>query len=302
MAARRLASLLARLATFELRLRPDAFGEGSGSTVAGGAAASAAAPTDLLRCLKVCAAHLPRPERPSSLFSEDHLTLEAFSGGDAGIASPLLLGDVLVSVLRATQSSSAGGAQEEGGEGSRSGAWEVVGAVVFHGYGRRPLSALAAIAIAGVSDPRGQKNSDGVVVVGGDDDGERLVGASRALNVAATFVKAEAVAAEAGGEVDDDGERLREAERDLVAVFPAAMLAFTSDDKVGEEGGFQSSRDFGIATHEFFFCLKFFPHLLQFYIKTWCSFSRKERLFLFGCHFLEVLQFVVCLRRGVCFC
>lgn len=228
--ARRLASLLASLATFELRLRPDAFhAEGSGSPVA-----AAAAPTELLECLRVCAAHLPRPERPLSLFSDDHLTLASPQGEEAESASSLSLGDVLVSVLRATPSAGAG-AQGDGGEEGRSGAWEVVGAVVFHGYGRRPLSALAAVAISGVSAPRGRNSGDA-------DDGERLVSASRALCVAATFVKAEAVAMETGG--GDDEEHLRSAERDLVAVFPAAMLAVTSDDKVVKPGGFPLKQGF----------------------------------------------------------
>lgn len=227
--ARRLASLLGSLATFELRLRPDAFhAEGSGSTFTAGAA-----PTELLECLRVCAAHLPRPERPSSLFSDDHLTPASPQEGEAEIASSLSLGDVLVSVLRATPSAGAG-AHEDGGEEGRSGAWEVVGAVVLHGYGKRPLSALAAVAIAGVSSPRGRNS--------GDDDGERLVSASRALCVAATFVKAEAVAMKSEG--GDDEEHLLSAERDLVAVFPAAMLAVTSDDEVGKPGGFPLKQGF----------------------------------------------------------
>lgn len=221
--ARRLASLLARLATFELCQRPDAFrAEGSGLTV------TAAAPADLLKCLRISAAHLPRPERPLSLFSEDHLTLASSPGVDAGSACPLSLGDVLVSVLTATP----GDGAHEDGEENRSDVSEVVGAVVFQGYGRRPLSALAAIAIAGVCAPPGWNSRD---------DGDRLVSASRALCVAATFVKAEAAAV-----VEDDGEHMRSSERDLVAVFPAAMLAITSDDKVGEQEGFPSSRDFRI--------------------------------------------------------
>ena len=217
--ARRLASLLARLATYELRQRPNAFrAEGSDLKV------TAAAPVDLLECLRISAAHLPNPERPSSLFSEDHLTLASSPSVD-GSACPLSLGDVLVSVLTATPGD---GVHEDGKEENRSGVSEVVGAVVFHGYGRRPLSALAAIAIAGVSAPPGW-NSSG--------DGERLVSASRALCVAATFVKAV---------VEDDGEHLLSTERDLVAVFPSAMLAVTSDDKVGEQKGFPSSRESGI--------------------------------------------------------
>lgn len=224
----RLASLLARLATFELRLRPDAFAEPSSSGSGTTATAVALSPTDLLRCLQVCAANLPRPERPSSLFSEDHVTVASSGERGAEIASPLLLGDVLVSVLKATSAAAEG-------EDNRSSAWEVVGAVVFHGYGRRPLSALAAVAIAGISASRGASGGEG------DADGERVVSATRALCVAAAFVKAEVVATEAGG--GECGEELRDAERDLVAVFPAAMLAVTSEEKVGEQGVL-SRRDF----------------------------------------------------------
>ena len=62
---------------------------------------------------------------------------------------------------------------------------------------------------------------------------------------------------------EKDEEHLRAAERDLVAVFPAAMLAVTSDDQVGEQGGFPSSRDFWIVTRVFLCVCVSLLHLIS---------------------------------------
>lgn len=232
-AASKLAALLARVAMLELRLRPNAFfsekGDAQNSCAVGG--------SDLLRYLRVCAAHLPRPERPSSLYAEDHLTAVAQpssnddppapSTGIVADADPLL-GDVLVSILKATAVVP---------EGTGSGAvWEAVSAVVLHGYRRRPLCALAAVAVDGISSSlvygrEGRRSSRqqrrGYTGVA---DG-KVLAASRALCIAATFVRATEEAVSAGDTIDDD-DNYASAERDLVAVFPAAVLAVASDDKV----------------------------------------------------------------------
>lgn len=231
-AASKLAALLAGVVMFELRLRPNAFSSTRGDAESRCTVGSA----DLLRYLRVCAAHLPRPERPSSLYAEDHLTAamrpsvndddRALSRGDVA-ATELLLGDVLVSILKATAAVP---------EGTGSGAvWEAVSAVVLHGYQRRPLCALAAVAVDGISSLVGERESRrssrqqwrGYSSV---TDG-KVLAASRALCVAATFVRATAEAASAGDTIDDD-KHFASAERDLVAAFPAAVLAVASDDKV----------------------------------------------------------------------
>lgn len=221
-AASNLACALGAVAMVELRLRPDVFssaerddGVDCGVEVGGG---------DLLRYLRACAAHLPRPDRRLSLHAQDHLTVSSSAGETAAATPEPLLGDVLVSILKAMT--------DGGGAGS---AWHAVSAVVLHGYERRPLSALAAIAIDGVSSlaaaaaggqrPRGIRQHRRAA-----DDG-KAVAAARALCVAATFVQAAAEAAAAGDAVDD-GESSSQAEGDLVAVFPAAVLAVACEDKV----------------------------------------------------------------------
>ena len=237
-AASKLADLLACAAIFELRVRPDALSSEKGVLDGDGAVGAAG----LLRYLRVCAAHLPRPEHASSLYAEDHLTVSpaassspvdkppASASGGAGVAavtSPPLLGDVLVSILHATV------AVPEG-TGSKA-VWEAVSAVVLHGYERRPLSALGAVAINGilpsVSGGQGKGRRGGRQQKRDGGAERKVVAATRALCVAATFVRAASEAAETGETVDAE-DYMVSAEKDLVAVFPAAMLAVASDDKV----------------------------------------------------------------------
>lgn len=227
-AASGLATLLACMSVFELHLNV----EGPGAVGAAG----------ILRYLRVCATYLPRPEHAFSLHADDHLTLPAAqlpasdnpaSSGTASAATSVtastvttspVLGDVLVSVLMATTAVL---------ERSASGAvWEAVSAVILQGYERRPLSALAAVAINGVSSTESggesrrsarQHKRNGV--------SDKVVAAARALCVASTFVKANAEAVVAGDAVDNE-EFFIAAKKDLVAVFPAAVLAVASDDKV----------------------------------------------------------------------
>ncbi|CBJ49062.1 conserved unknown protein [Ectocarpus siliculosus] len=240
-AASSLSSLLASLATSELRLRPhllSASPDGDDAKVVGAVGAA-----DLLRYLRACAAHLPRLERSSSLFAEDHLAASAATpsvggncdtsvGGDGFAVTPApLLGDVLVSVLTATA--------EGGSKGGATAVWEAVSAVVLHGYERRPLPALAAVAIEGVTVAG--RRGRGVAARqqprrGGGVDDAKLVAAARALCVAATFVRAGAEAV-ASGDTVEDGESSKAAERDIVAVFPAAVLAVASDDEGLRDSG-----------------------------------------------------------------
>lgn len=234
-AASSLATLLACVATFELNLRPNAFSHEKEKGDADGGGAVGA--TGILRYLRVCATQLPRPEYPSSLHAEDHLTVPTAAlsaadndsapgaGGAAAVPASPMLGDVLVSVLKATAAAA---------EGAGSGAvWEAVSAVVLEGYERRPLCPLAAVAINGVSpsEPgREGRRSARQQRRGGGVDG-KVVAAARALCVAATFVRAAAEAATAGDAVEDEAS-MAAAGKDLVAVFPAAVLAVASDDKV----------------------------------------------------------------------
>lgn len=233
-AASRLAILLACVATFELHLRPHAFSEERGDLGSAGAVGA----TGILRYLRVSATQLPRPKHPWSLLAEDHLTVpvaalsasdddaSASCAGSAAVITSPLLGDVLVSVLKATAAVS-----ESTGSGA---VWGAVSTVVLEGYERRPLAALAAVAINAVSlselgrdsrrSARQQKRSGGS---GGGVDA-KVVAATRALCVAATFVRAAAEAAVAG----DSEESMAAVEKDLVAVFPAALLAVASDNKV----------------------------------------------------------------------
>lgn len=233
-AASSLSSLLASLATLELGLRPHLLSAGPDGDDA--KCVGAVGATDLLRYLRACAAHLPRPDRPSSLFAEDHLAASAVtpsvggnsdtSGGDGVAVTPApLLGDVLVSVLTATA--------EGGSKGGDSAVWEAVSALVIHGYERRPLPALAAVAIEGVTVAG--RRGRGVAarqqpIRGGGVDKAKVVAAARALCVAATFVRATAEAV-AAGDVIEDEEASKAAERDIVAVFPTAVLAVASDDE-----------------------------------------------------------------------
>lgn len=228
-AAFKLAALLASLTMSEVRLRPNAF---SMEICEAGSACGVGA-SGLLRYLRVCAAHLPLPERPSSLYAEDHLTPsvndDAPTAGQGNVAAAdPLLGDVLVSILKATATVP---------EGTGSGAvWEAVSTVVLHGYERRPLCALAAIAVDGVSSSlvlarqglrssrQQRRDCSGVA------DG-KVVAAARALSVAATFVRATAEALSAEKTIGDNDQSAT-AKRELVAVFPAAVLAVASDDKV----------------------------------------------------------------------
>lgn len=203
-----------------------------GDSGKGGTAVGAA---DLLRYLRACAAHLPRPQRPSSLVAEDHLASAVSSSvggnrdtsrGNAVVVTPApLLGDVLVSILTATA--------EAGSRGGATAVWEAVSAVVLHGYERRPLPALAAVAIDGVT-VAGRRGRGGAAQQqrrrGGVDDA-KVVAAARALCVAATFVRAAAEAVASGDTVEDE-ESSKTAEGDIVAVFPAAVLAVASDDEV----------------------------------------------------------------------
>lgn len=234
-AASNLAILLACVATFELHLRPYAFSDERANVESRGAVGAAG----ILRYLRSCASHLPRPEHPSSLYAEDHLTvpaagLPAFDdnaaasgrGGAAGATTSPVLGDVLVSVLKATAA-----VPESAGSGA---VWEAVSAVVLQGYERRPLSALAAVAINGISPSESggeSRRSARQQRRGGDGVDGKVVAATRALCVAATFIRAAAEASVAGSTVNDE-ESMATAEKDLVAVFPAALLAVASDDKV----------------------------------------------------------------------
>lgn len=246
----RLSSLLAGLSTFELFMRPGLLSSVSENCEADGAFCAAEA-ADLLRYLQACAPHLSRTSRPSSLFGSDHLSgvndspgaggLDASQSGGENvefrtIPSPLL-GDVLVSVLRATGSTSdygVGGCKEVS---------QALSAVVLRGYGGRPLPALAAMAIMGVSTVRRASNDlphlqhrrsrgKGNEVV----TGSYSIAAPRALCVAATFVKAAAEATITQGEQDEGSNSgLERVKRDVVSVFPAALLAVSSDSKVGEQ-------------------------------------------------------------------
>ncbi|CAM9439904.1 unnamed protein product [Ectocarpus sp. 6 AP-2014] len=239
-AASSLFSLLASLATSELRLRPHLLSsspDGDDAKVVGAVGAA-----DLLRYLRACAAHLPRTERSSSLFAEDHLAASASApsvggnvdtsvGGDGSAVTPSpLLGDVLVSVLTATA--------EGGSKGGATAVWEAVSAVVLHGYERRPLPALAAVAIEGVTvaGRRGHGVSRQQPRRVGGVDEAKLVAAARALCVAATFVRAAAEAVASGDTVEDE-ESSKAAERDIVAVLPAAVLAIASDDEGLRDSG-----------------------------------------------------------------
>lgn len=234
-AASSLATLLACVATFELHLRPSAFSDDKVHVDAD--SAGAVGGTGILRYLRVCATHLATPEHPSSLHADDHLTVPAVgmaasdnspsaSGtGAAAVTTTPVLGDVLVSVLKATAA-----VPESAGSGA---VWEAVSAVVLLGYEQRPLSALAAVTINGVSPSDaggGSRRSARQQKRGGGTDA-KVVAATRALCVAATFVRAAAEAAFAGDSVNDE-ESMAVAETDVVAVFPAAMLAVASDDKV----------------------------------------------------------------------
>lgn len=228
--ALKLAALLASMAMFELRFRPAVFStnsEGTSCTV--GASV-------LLRYLQVCAVHLPRPARPLSLFAEDHLTASMTPPMDNDVSQPVevykyavepLLGHVLVSVLGATAIGTEGSANDA--------SWEAVCAVVLHGYECRPLCALAAVAIEGVSvslvSGRQARRASRQQRRGGTgaDDG-KVFAASRALCVAATFVRATAEAVSAVDGIKVDGSTFEA--RDLVAAFPAALLAVASDNKV----------------------------------------------------------------------
>ncbi|CAM9175365.1 unnamed protein product [Ectocarpus sp. 12 AP-2014] len=231
-AASSLSSLLASLAASELGLRPHLLSAGPDGDDNKGVGAVGAA--DLLRYLRACAAHLPRPERSSSLFVEDHLAVSASTpsaGGDSVTVTPApLLGDVLVWVLTATA--------EAGSKGGASAVWEAVSAVVLHGYERRPLPALAAVAIGGVTVAG--RRGRGVAARqhprrGGGVDEAKVVAAARALCVASTFVRAAAEAVAGGDTVEDESSKA--AERDIVAVFPAAILAVASDDEGLRDSG-----------------------------------------------------------------
>ncbi len=240
-AASKLADLLACVATFELRLRPGALSSEIGGDVGGVVGAAG-----LLRYLRVCAAHLPRPEHACSLFAEDHLTVlapassapdenpnppaPAYSGYSGGLVAAVTtsprLGDVLVSVLQATAAVPEGSGSKE--------VWEAVSAVLMTGYERRPLSALGAVVVNGISrSTSGKQGGRGTRQQrrGGGGAERKVVAANRALCVAAAFVRAAAEAAESGETIDEENH-MASAEKDLVAVFPAAMLAVSSDDKV----------------------------------------------------------------------
>lgn len=210
-----LASLLARLSMLEL------------SSLKGGDSAEfglSASVADLLGYLRVSAPHLPRRHRSFSLIVDDHLTVDRtdkVEGGDEdaeGQSYPAP-GDVLVTVLEA----SAGyrySTREIVGEGA------AIGAVVFHGFGGRPLVPLAAIAIAGARS----MNHDGGSPDGGGRGRDPSI-AAQAFCVASTFMTAASVAAtEAKG--DAKMGELVNTGNDLVAMFPAAIIAVASEDKV----------------------------------------------------------------------
>lgn len=239
-AASSLAILLACVATFELHLGPHAFSDEKGDRDVKSAGAVGA--TGILRYLRVCATHLPKPEHPSSLHAEDHLSqvpVAALSASDddasashtgafgvTAVTTSPVLGDVLVSVLKATAS-----VPERPGSGA---VWGAVSAVILEGYERRPLSALAAVAIDAVSRSESGEESHRSARQhkrGGGGVDAKVVAATRAFCVAATFVRAAAEAAVAGDTVEDE-KSMAAVEKDLVAVFPAALLAVASDDKV----------------------------------------------------------------------
>eukprot|EP00752_Nemacystus_decipiens_P002133 g2034.t1 len=239
-AVSKLATQLACVATFELHLRPSAFSDEKGKGNAETAAAVGA--TGILRYLRVCATHLPMPDKSSSLHAADHLTVPAVAlsasdnasasgAGAAAVTTSPVLGDVLVALLKATAA-----VPESAGSGP---AWEAVSAVVLQGYEQRPLPALAAVAINGVS-PSGVEAKIHRLVRqqkrGGGGVDAHVVAATRALCVAATFVRAAGEAAAAGDVVKDE-ESMAAAAKDLVAVFPAALLAVTSDDKCLRDSG-----------------------------------------------------------------
>eukprot|EP00903_Cladosiphon_okamuranus_P012984 g12116.t2 len=236
-AASSLAALLACVATFELDLRPHAFDERVDVESAGAVGAAG-----ILRYLRVCATHLPKPERPWSLHTEDHLsqahvaaqsafddTSSASGAGAAAVTTSPLLGDVLVSVLKATAA-----VPERAGNAA---VWGAVSAVIVEGYERRPLPALAAVAINAVSrsESGGESRRSARQHKRGGVDAKVVV-ATRALCVAATFVQATAEATVAGGKEEDE-DRMAAAEKDIVAVFPAALLAVASDDKGLRDSG-----------------------------------------------------------------
>lgn len=219
----RLSALLARLATLEPGLQDrslPALGDGDASVLA--------SISDLVGYLKTCAPYLARSARPCSVFSGDHVSEKApIPTGDDGqeeacVASrdvaeqqSPLLGDVLVTVLKASVTTKNSKATDI--ERREDAVRSAVTAVVLHGYGRRPLPALAAVAISGGSSSWVDRESRRAA-----DDGK--VAAARALCVAAAFVRA---AAESGL-----AESASLTNRDLVATFPAALLAITSKDKV----------------------------------------------------------------------
>lgn len=215
----KLSSLLGSLATLELGLQ-----EQTSSAIGDGEASVSAGCGDLVGYLELCSPYLPRSARPFSLFNEDHVTravsMETCDEQDCVASSGVaeqhrpLLGDVLVTLLKATVPEVHSDARDNGRreEAVRS----AVTAVVMHGYGRRPLPALAAVAIAGSSSHADRKSRR--LVDGGK------VAAARALCVAATFVRA---AADCG-----TAESAADTGRDLLATFPAALLAVVSKDEV----------------------------------------------------------------------
>lgn len=221
-----LASLLAHLATGELRLRGDAEAGGSVSPVRVGSA-------DILGYLEMCASHLARPERPLSLFREDHLSspllekngCDAHEDVGANAMFPLRLGDMLASALRTTAPESIDDA------GTNADGQGCVSTMVLQGYGYRPLPALAAIAVAGASvslsmDERFPKQDHHQRQHTSQRD--LVTTAAQALRVAATFVRA---ASEAGGRTRGSTGHASNA-ADIVAVFPAAIIAVVAEDKV----------------------------------------------------------------------
>lgn len=231
-AAPRLASLLACLAKLELRLRSGGYPDNRTRSASVGSA-------DLLRYLRVSAPHLPRPDRPLSLVGADHLSASESprghcedGGGDehkaafgASASGSPRLGDVLLSVLEAT-------APESNGRGAGNVAVsDAVSAVVLHGYGRRPLLPLAAVAIRGASSPAVRDGASVARRHGRGCRDENAVAAARALCVAATFLTAAAgTAKERGPGAGEDSATVMG--EDVVSVFPAAVLAVAADDKV----------------------------------------------------------------------
>ena len=220
-----LASLLASLSMLEMSRQQ----RGGGSTEAGAASAS-----HLLGYLRTTAPYLPRPARPFSLVACDHFTSQPFqpiegdedvdSTAQQGWLSCPSSGDVLSSALDI--SASHGDADEA--------ASRAICAILLRGFGGRPLLPLAAIAIAGVcasdADGEGLGVSNGVLVR------DREARAAQALCVAATFVmaaaKSFAVGDKAEGEIAAMDKGAMKMAGDLVLVFPAAVLAVASEDKV----------------------------------------------------------------------